>query len=50
MSSSIDYIDCPKCGKIATREQYTTGYVHTHCSICGYEHEFDPEPKDAIEE
>ena len=49
MSSSIDEIDCPKCDKTATREQYTTGLVHIYCSHCGYENEFDPESTDASE-
>ena len=38
MSSSIDNITCPKCGKEALREtSHKTGEVHDYCQNCNYE-------------
>jgi len=43
MSSSIDWIECPKCGKSASREQYTSGEVFYNCRHCGWNGEGEEE-------
>lgn len=42
MSSTIDNVVCPNCGKDALCEQDTfTLETHTHCPICGYDSDVD---------
>lgn len=42
MSSSIDNVECPNCGKDALSEQDNkTGETHTHCPVCGYDSDID---------
>jgi len=42
VSSTIDNVECPNCGKDALMEQDTkTCETHTHCPVCGYDSDID---------
>lgn len=39
MSSCIDNVVCPQCGKDASREQWDNGESYIYCRECRYEEE-----------
>ena len=47
MSSTIDNIECPKCGKTAILEQNKYLETHIWCNECGYDSDLNEEYKES---